>query len=94
MKVVFRAEEKKVVIGEEDKPYEWLVYPFHSSHINGLDLCLKKQLVATCNKIVGKAKKTILTPYGRCTKMSEAHETIINEICDYVDRYEIKDMLK
>ena len=26
--------------------------------------------------------------------MSEAHETIINEICDYVDRYEIKEMLK
>ena len=47
--MVFRAEEKKVVIGEEDKPYEWLVYPFHSSHINGLDLCLKKQLVATCS---------------------------------------------
>lgn len=27
--------------------------------------------------------------------MSEAaHETIINEICEYVDRYEIKEMLK
>ena len=26
--------------------------------------------------------------------MSEAHETIIEEICDYVDRYEIKEMLK
>lgn len=26
--------------------------------------------------------------------MSEAHETIIDEICEYVDRYEIKEMLK
>ena len=26
--------------------------------------------------------------------MSEAHDTIIEEICDYVDRYEIKEMLK
>ena len=26
--------------------------------------------------------------------MSEAHDTIIEEICDYVDKYEIKEMLK
>ena len=26
----------------EDSKYEFLIYPFHSSTINGLDVCLKR----------------------------------------------------
>lgn len=32
----------------EEASYEFLVYPFHSSSINGMDICLRKQLVVTC----------------------------------------------
>ena len=29
--------------------YEYLVHPFHSRLINGMDVCIKKNLVATCS---------------------------------------------
>ena len=29
--------------------YEYLIYPFHSKSIQGIDTCIKKQLVATCS---------------------------------------------
>jgi WD40 repeat protein len=32
----------------DDAKYEYLVYPFHSRGINGMDVCIKKQLVGTC----------------------------------------------
>jgi WD40 repeat protein len=32
----------------EDSKYDFLIYPFHTNKINGLDICLKKHLVATC----------------------------------------------
>jgi len=34
--------------GDESK-YEYLIFPFHSRAINGMDVCIKKQLVATCS---------------------------------------------
>ncbi len=32
----------------DDAKFEYLVYPFHSRGINGMDICIKKQLVGTC----------------------------------------------
>jgi cilia- and flagella-associated protein 57 len=32
----------------DDSKYEYLVFPFHSRAINGMDVCIKKQLVGTC----------------------------------------------
>ena len=32
----------------DDSPYDFHIFPFHSDYINGLDVCLKRQLVATC----------------------------------------------
>jgi len=29
--------------------YEYLVHPFHSRPINGMDVCIKKNLIATCS---------------------------------------------
>lgn len=28
--------------------YEYLAYPFHNRQVNGLDVCVRKNLVATC----------------------------------------------
>ena len=33
----------------DDSKYEYLVYPFHSRAISGMDICVKKNLVATCS---------------------------------------------
>lgn len=33
----------------DDVVYDYLVYPFHSRPIEGMDICIKKQLVATCS---------------------------------------------
>lgn len=33
----------------EDSKYEYLVSSFHSNTIFGLDLCVKKQIIATCS---------------------------------------------
>jgi len=32
----------------DDSKYDFLLFPFHTSSINSLDICLKKPLVATC----------------------------------------------
>jgi WD40 repeat protein len=32
-----------------ESKYEFLIYPFHSNHINGIDVCLKKNLIVTCS---------------------------------------------
>jgi len=32
----------------DESKYDFLIAPFHSSQINGMDICLKKQLLATC----------------------------------------------
>ena len=32
----------------EDSKYEYLICPFHSLSVSGMDVCIKKQLVATC----------------------------------------------
>lgn len=32
----------------DDAKYEYLIYPFHSRAINGMDVCIKKQLIGTC----------------------------------------------
>ncbi len=32
----------------DDAKYEYLMFPFHSRAINGMDVCIKKQLVGTC----------------------------------------------
>ena len=29
--------------------YEYLVHPFHSRFISGMDVCIKKNLIATCS---------------------------------------------
>ena len=29
--------------------YEYLVHPFHSRPISGMDVCIKKNLIATCS---------------------------------------------
>lgn len=46
MKVNVNLEKK---MSESPIKYEYLIYPFHSRAINGLDTCIKKQLVATCS---------------------------------------------
>jgi WD40 repeat protein len=33
---------------DEQFPYDYLVSSFHSKQIHGMDLCIKKQLMATC----------------------------------------------
>jgi WD40 repeat protein len=33
----------------DDSKYEYLIYPFHSRAIQGMDICIKKNLVATCS---------------------------------------------
>ena len=33
----------------DDSKYEYLIYPFHSRAIQGMDICMKKNLVATCS---------------------------------------------
>lgn len=33
----------------EDTKYEYLIYPFHSRSVQGLDTCIKKHLIATCS---------------------------------------------
>lgn len=36
--------------GTDEQPkYEHLIYDFHSSSITGLDVCVRKQLIATCS---------------------------------------------
>ena len=32
----------------EGAEYEYLVYPFHFRKIEGMDVCVKKNLIATC----------------------------------------------
>lgn len=34
---------------EEPPKYEHLIYDFHSSSVTGLDVCVRKQLIATCS---------------------------------------------
>ena len=33
----------------DDSKYEYLIFPFHSRAIQGMDVCIKKNLVATCS---------------------------------------------
>jgi len=33
----------------DDTKYEYLMYPFHSRAIQGMDICIKKNLIATCS---------------------------------------------
>lgn len=33
----------------DDAKYEYLIYPFHSRAIHGMDICIKKTLVGTCS---------------------------------------------
>ena len=33
----------------EETKFEFMIYPFHSRAINGMDCCIKKQLLATCS---------------------------------------------
>ena len=33
----------------DDAKYEYLVFPFHSRCIHGMDVCIKKHLVGTCS---------------------------------------------
>lgn len=33
----------------EDAKYEYLIYPYHSRAIHGMDVCIKKNLVGTCS---------------------------------------------
>ena len=54
--IVFTTENNqimKVMVNLErhtdDSKYEYLIYPFHSRAIQGMDVCVKKNLVATCS---------------------------------------------
>jgi len=33
----------------DDSKYEYLIFPFHSRAIQGMDICIKKNLIATCS---------------------------------------------
>lgn len=33
----------------DDAKYEYLIFPFHSRAIHGMDICIKKYLVGTCS---------------------------------------------
>lgn len=54
--IVFTTENNqimKVAVNLErpsdDQKYEYLIYPFHSRAIQGMDICIKKNLVVTCS---------------------------------------------
>lgn len=54
--LVFSTSERQIIKmsisvdrPNDDVTYEYLVYPFHSRAIEGMDVCVKKQLVATCS---------------------------------------------
>lgn len=54
--IIFSTDSKQLVklsINLENKTddikYEYLVFPFHSRSIDGMDVCIKKNLVATCS---------------------------------------------
>ena len=39
-----------VLDGTDEEPkYEHLIYDFHSASVTGLDVCVRKQLIATCS---------------------------------------------
>lgn len=44
MKLSINLENKS-----DDVRYEYLVYPFHSRSVDGMDVCIKKNLIATCS---------------------------------------------
>ena len=33
----------------EESKYDFLIFPFHSGPVNGLDICLKKTIMASCS---------------------------------------------
>jgi WD40 repeat protein len=33
----------------DDSKYEYLIYPFHSRNVQGMDVCVKKNLIVTCS---------------------------------------------
>jgi len=47
----------------DDAKYEYLIYPFHSRAIHGMDVCIKKNLVGTC----GIDKTVRIWNYGTYT---------------------------
>ena len=56
--LVFSTEENQLMkvnvnldmkINESGTKYQYLIHPFHSREITGLDCCIKKNLVATCS---------------------------------------------
>lgn len=57
----------------EDSKYEFLTYPFHSAPINGIDICLKKQLIITC------AKDNTIRVWNYGTKHLEICEVYLDE---------------
>lgn len=60
---------------ESSIKYEYLIYPFHSKAITGLDVCIKKELVATCS-----ADKTVrIWNFGGQTPKLDICETFTEE---------------
>jgi WD40 repeat protein len=54
--LIFTTESNQILRTEinvdrkcDDSKYDFLIFPFHSGTINGLDVCLKKTLIASCS---------------------------------------------
>lgn len=57
----------------DESKYEFMIYPFHSSHINGVDVCMKKHLIATCSH------DNSIRIWNYVTKTLEICETFMDE---------------
>ena len=55
----------------DDQKYEHLISSFHSKQIHGLDVCIKKELVATCS-----SDRTV-----RLWSYTAGNSTFKNELC-------------
>jgi WD40 repeat protein len=78
--LIFTTENNQILKTEinldrrcEESKYEFLIFPFHSSSINGMDICLKKNILATC----GQDNSVRLWNYNQ--KTLDICETFIDE---------------
>lgn len=55
MKLSINLENKS-----DDVRYEYLVYPFHSRSVDGMDVCIKKNLIATCSMDKSVDRKSVV----------------------------------
>ena len=60
---------------QKDPEFEYVICPFHKSEVTGLDVCIRKQLIATCSK-----DKTVCI-WNYNTMQLETKPTLMGEEC-------------